>query len=180
MSIAMTVLCSLPMLLAISIPSTFAQGSVPGGAFPLAKDVETLDGIIKAYYEVVSAPAGQPKQVERDHSLHHSLARVAVTGKDKDGISFVKMMTLDEYYEDNVVAEAGFFEKEIHRVTQKFGNIVHVWSTYEWRTEEKGPVGGRGINSIQLYHDGKRWWITSWIYDSEREDNPIPSEFLSQ
>jgi hypothetical protein len=49
--------------------------------------------------------------------------------------------------------------------------MIHVWSTYEWRNAEDGPVEGRGINSIQRYHDGKRWWITSWIYDSERDDN---------
>lgn len=178
MFLSMRALLTLPLLIAISTPSGSAQRKVPRGPFPLAEDVQTLDGIIKAYYEVVSAPAGQPKQVERDHSLHHALARVAVTGKDRNGKPFVNMMTLDEYYQDNIVAESGFFEKEIHRVTQEFGNIVHVWSTYEWRTDENGPIGGRGINSIQLYHDGKRWWITSWIYDSERKDNPIPSEFL--
>jgi hypothetical protein len=178
MVVSMKVMLSISILVVFSIPSATAQRKVPQDSFPLAEDVETLDGIIRAYYEVVSAPAGQPKQVERDHSLHHALARVAVTGKDKNGKPFVRMMTLDEYYKDNTVAESGFFEKEIHRVTQKFGNIVHVWSTYEWRTEENGPLGGRGINSIQLYHDGNRWWITSWIYDSERKDNPIPPEFL--
>ena len=146
--------------------------------YPLAEDVSSLDGIIKAYYEVVSAPANKPKQVERDHSLHHPDARVAITGKDEAGKPYIRMMTLDEYYEGNEVAPAGFFEKEIHRVTQRFGNIVHVFSTYEWREEESGPVMGRGINSIQLYHDGDRWWVTSWIYDSERGDNPIPAEFL--
>jgi hypothetical protein len=178
MPVSMRALFFISILVAFLIPSATAQRRVPQGPFPLAEDVETLDGIIRAYYEVVSAPAGQPKQVERDHSLHHALARVAVTGKDNNNKPFVRMMTLDEYYKDNTVAESGFFEKEIHRVTQKFGNIVHVWSTYEWRTEENGPVGGRGINSIQLYHDGNRWWITSWIYDSERKDNPIPPEFL--
>ena len=79
---------------------------------PAAEDVATLDGIIKAYYEVVSAPAGQPKQVERDHSLHHPKARVAITGKDENGKAFIRMMTLDEYYKDNVVSTTGFFEKE--------------------------------------------------------------------
>lgn len=155
-----------------------AQSRVAEGPYPIREDVETLDGIIRAYYEVVSSPAGQPKQVERDHSLHHPKARVAVTGKGKDGKAFIRMMSLDEYYQGNVVSETGFFEKEIHRQTLRFGNIVHVWSTYEWRTTENGPVEGRGINSIQLFHDGKRWWITSWIYDSERTDQPIPKEFL--
>lgn len=73
---------------------------------------------------------------------------------------------------------SAFYEAEIHRVTQRFGNVAHVWSTYAWRRSDGGPVEGRGINSIQLYHDGTRWWITAWIFDSERADNPIPPAFL--
>jgi len=162
----------------LAIAPVSAQVDVPKGPFPIPEDVATLDDILDAYYEVVSAAAGQPKQVERDHSLHHPMARVAITGTGEDGKPFIRMMTLDGYYEDNVVSTTGFFEKEIHRVVQRFGNVVHVWSTYEWRTSEDGPVQGRGINSIQLYNDGTRWWITSWIYDSEQEGNPIPAKFL--
>jgi hypothetical protein len=29
-------------------------------------DVESIDSIIRAYYEVVSEPAGQPRNLERD------------------------------------------------------------------------------------------------------------------
>ena len=47
-----------------------------------------------------------------------------------------------------------------------------------WLVEPDGEVFGRGINSIQLYHDGDRWWITSWIFDQERAGNEIPAEFL--
>ena len=41
-----------------------------------------------------------------------------------------------------------------------------------------GKPYARGINSIQLYFDGERWWITSWVFDSEREGNEIPGEYL--
>ncbi|MFC1562351.1 hypothetical protein ACFL4Q_05080, partial [candidate division KSB1 bacterium] len=119
-----------------------------------------------------------PRQVERDKSLHYPDARVAITGKNRDGIPYIRLMTIDEYHSGNELPETGFYEREIHRVVQPFGNIVHVWSTYEWRSEENGPVRGRGINSIQLYNDGERWWVTSWIFDSERADNPIPNEYL--
>ena len=128
---------------------------------------------------MVSAPEGVPRDTARDRSLHHPDARAIITGKDEDGTPFIRNMTLAEYHE--IAEESGnpaFFEEEIHRETQRFGNVAHVWSTYAWRTAEDGPVQGRGINSIQLYHDGTRWWITAWIFDSEREDNPIPAEYV--
>ena len=44
------------------------------------------------------------------------------------------------------------------RSTETFGQIVHVFSTYESR-HARGDAEPfqRGINSIQLYHDGERW-----------------------
>ncbi|MFQ5568905.1 MAG: hypothetical protein ACE5G0_04470 [Rhodothermales bacterium] len=167
------------LLLAFSfivMPSVAQDSTSP---YPLPEDVTTLDGIIKAYYEVVSGPAGEPRQTERDQSLHHPDARAIITGKDREGTPFIRNMTLIEYHD---MAQSGgnpaFYEEEIHRVTQTFGNVTHVWSTYAWRDAEDGPVRGRGINSIQLYHDGNRYWITAWIFDSERDDNPIPAQFL--
>jgi hypothetical protein len=53
-----------------------------------------------------------------------------------------------------------------------------VWSTYASSREPGGEPLSRGINSIQLYHDGQRWWIMSWIYDREREGNPIPPAYM--
>lgn len=145
--------------------------------YPLTKDVATLDGIIKAYYEVVSGPAG-PKQTERDKSLHHPMANVMVSGITRSGEPFLRAMTLKEFHAN--VPQDAFYESEIHRVTETFGNITHVWSTYESRDQLNGPVTGRGINSIQLYFDGERWWILNWIYDSERTGNEIPLKYLSE
>jgi hypothetical protein len=76
------------------------------------------------------------------------------------------------------VVKDGFYETEIHRTTERFGNIAHVLSTYESRTKLSGPVIARGINSIELFWDGTRWWIASAIWDDERPDNPIPAQYL--
>ena len=149
--------------------------------YPLNEDVSTLDGIIKAYYEVVSAEAGEARDWARDSSLHAVDARVVVTGKRVDGTPYANILTLAQYHANSGdVAKQGFFEEEIHRETQRFGNIAHVWSTYAWRRTVDGPVEGRGINSIQLFHDGTRWWINSWFFDSEREDTPIPQAYLPE
>jgi len=41
-----------------------------------------------------------------------------------------------------------------------------------------GPVIARGINSLELFWDGQRWWIVANLWDQERAGNPIPGEFL--
>ena len=167
------------LLLVFILLHTLGSAPLQAQEYPRTEDVATLDGIIKAYYEVVSGPAGEPRQTIRDHSLHHPYARAIITGKDADGKPFIRNMTLSEYHERSAAGgNPAFYEEEIHRETQRFGNVAHVWSTYAWRRSEKGPVEGRGINSIQLFHDGARWWITTWIFDSERADNPIPPGFL--
>ncbi len=75
----------------------------------------------------------------------------------------------------------GFFEKEIGRKIEQFGNIMHVFSTYESRrkAEEAKPFM-RGINSIQLWNDGKRWWIVNVLWQSESPQSPIPEKYIQQ
>ncbi len=149
------------------------------GADP--RDVATLDDIIRAYYEVVSGPAGEIPDRERDRTLHLPDAVVGVPGQDESGRSQLITMTLDGYHDRfGGPRSEGFYEKEIHRVVHRFGNVAHVMSTYASSTTPGGEVFDRGINSIQLTWDGDRWWIVSWIFDSEHPDNPIPAEFLPE
>ncbi len=162
-----------------SLPAGLWSVPAQGQPFPRTGDVATLDGLLKAYYEVVSGPAGQPRQWARDRSLHHPDAQVVIVDDGPDGTAVAQVMTLADYHARSAgLAERGFFEYEIHRQVQRHGAVAHVWSTYEWRTTEDGPVGGRGVNSIQVFHDGARWWITSWMYDGRRDAPPVPAEYL--
>jgi len=141
------------------------------------EDVATIDGIIKAFYDVISGPAGTPRQWQRDSTLY--IPRVRFVAMDvREGRPVAAVMDHAEFVAryNGAFVDRGFFEQEIHRVTKRFGNIAHVFSTYEYRASEKGPVQGRGVNSIQLYWDGVRWWIASATWDDERPDNPIPME----
>ena len=81
---------------------------------------------------------------------------------------------------DNGAAAQGFYEREISRKVEKFGSVYHVWSTYESRTSKTAPIIERGINSIELFYDGTRFWILGWFFDAERKDNPIPAEYLTK
>jgi hypothetical protein len=52
-----------------------------------------------------------------------------------------------------------------------------VFSAYEYTTED-GKLKGRGVNSIELFWDGARWWIAAVSWGEERPGNPIPEELL--
>ncbi len=75
--------------------------------------------------------------------------------------------------------ERGFTEREIGREVVSYGTITHVFSTYEYTTEDES-LSGRGINSFQLFYDGTRYWITSIIWSQESPEHPIPDTFIDQ
>ena len=147
---------------------------------PSPADVGSIDGMVRAYYAVINGPAGQPRQWSRDRTLYIGDVRFVSMSVDKDGKPVAHVQSHQEYVDgsDADMVAKGFDEREIHRVTQRFGNIAHVFSTYETRRTPGGPVIMRGINSIELFWDGKRWWIANAIWDDERPDNPIPKEYL--
>jgi hypothetical protein len=73
----------------------------------------------------------------------------------------------------------GFFEREIGRHADRYGNVVQVFSSYDSRhAKDNEQPFARGINSIQLHHDGARWWVVSVFWEGESPANPIPAEFL--
>ena len=74
-----------------------------------------------------------------------------------------------------------FFEKEVARRLDCFGNVCQAFSTYEARRapSDQKPFAS-GINSIQLLNDGQRWWVASIVWDTERPNNPIPADYRAQ
>ncbi|MDN3674766.1 hypothetical protein QWY99_17130 [Flavobacterium branchiarum] len=149
--------------------------------YPLKEDVVTISGLIKATYEAVSGEAGEKRQWERDLSLHDPNAIYSFPLEKKAGQPQHTTMSLKDFHKetDSMVATTAFYENEINREVRVFGNIAHVWSTYETRLVKNGPVERRGINSIQLYYNKGRWWIISWLFDKERENQKIPQTFDS-
>ncbi len=129
-------------------------------------DVASIDGILRAYYEVVSGPAGGVTDAARDRSLHHPQAWVSIAGKDAAGKPVVRVMSLKDYHGDNAPRKEAFWERETARVVSRSGNMVHVWSSYASARTEGGEPYERGVNSITLFHDGHRWWIMGWMFDA--------------
>ncbi len=142
------------------------------------KDVSTIDGMIKAFYDTISGPKGQPRQWKRDRTLYVKDVRFIQINKSGETVRPRIMKYLDYVNGSNdYLVNDGFNERELNRVTQRFGNIAQVASTYEWFTDDKKATG-RGINYIQLFFDGTRWWISGAMWEEESKTNPIPKEFL--
>ena len=86
---------------------------------------------------------------------------------------------LEEAASDNSELDADPDQFEVARQADTFGNIAQLFSTYESRRRPDDPKPfARGINSIQLMNDGKRWWVVSVYWQAERPDNPIPARYL--
>jgi hypothetical protein len=151
-------------------------GDAPAAGARLA-DVLSIEAIVKAFYDTVSGPAGTPRQWERARALFLPGARVVSIGvaegeTDPRAKAIDHQQFMDE--SDAAMVRDGFYEKETNRVVRRFGNVAHVFSTFETRQSSDGPVKQRGVNSLDLFFDGTRWWIAATLWDVERLGNPIP------
>ena len=145
-----------------------------------AEDVQSIDGIIKALYESISGPKGQPRDFARMRSLFIPDARLIPSVNRQPGGRGVVILSPNDYVAVSgaMLVETGFREVEVARKTEEFGSIAHVFSTYEsYRLDETAPFM-RGINSIQLLNDGTRWWVVSIFWDAERPGLTIPEKYL--
>lgn len=143
-------------------------------------DVASIDSIIAALYDVISGPPGK-RDWDRFRSLFITGARLIPTGVRQTGEVGSRVLTPDDYIQRSApfLEKEGFFEHEISRRAEQFGNIAHIFSTYESRhVKDDAKPFARGINSIQLMNDGKRWWIVTVFWQGEDEKHPLPAEYL--
>ncbi len=143
--------------------------------------VATLDATIETLYSVISGDKG----VERDWDLFRYLfkpgAHLIPAGKGQNGIVDLQVLTPDGFIDRSgaFFLANGFHEQEIGRTTEQYGVITHVFSTYDSkRTLADEKPFARGINSIQLLNDGKRWWIVNVYWMGETEEFPLPDRYL--
>lgn len=152
---------------------------------PPAPDLSSIDGVMGALYASISfAPNGFPNWPCL-RSLFLPGGRLIPPSAN--GEFGVKVLDVDSFIgwsrdaltQSEALRRKGFHEVEIARQTNRFGNIAHIFSTYEWRYEATDPAPlGRGINSIQLLHDRDRWWVVTIFWEEENADSPIPEAYL--
>jgi hypothetical protein len=150
---------------------------------PAAKpeDVSSPDALLAAVYDVISGPAGQKRDWDRFRSMFYPGAHLVRTAAKKEGGLSAAVFTPEDYVSraSSYFEKNGFFEREIARRTEWWGNILQAFSTYESRHNAKDAAPfARGINSIQLFYDGNRWWVVTIFWQEESAQNPLTAEFL--
>jgi pimeloyl-ACP methyl ester carboxylesterase len=145
------------------------------------EDVSSPEAIVKAVYDVISGPAGRPRDWERFRSLFADGARMIPSGPRPSGDFGPRVLDPEGYIRraEAAFATTAFHEKEIARRIESFGHVAHVFSTYEARhdpSDQKPFI--RGINSFQLVFDGTRWWVVTIFWEAESETVKIPKEYL--
>src|SRR5687767_10553028 len=184
---AVAAICTLSALLAVAPTGAMAQNpaavTAPAPATPAANpaDVASIDAIIAALYDVISGPAGDKRNWDRMRSLFVPGARLIPVAVPRDSAARPVILSVEDYIQRSgpALERNGFFEREIGRRTEVFGHIAHVFSTYDSKRTEADPQPFmRGINSIQLLNDGRRWWVVNIYWDSERPGQPIPPQYI--
>jgi len=143
--------------------------------------VQTLDSTIETLYGVISGEKGQERDWELFKYLFHPDAKLIPTGKNEAGEINATFLKPEDYISrfGKTLTDMGFFEKEIHRTVDTFGTITQIFSSYNsYRDQAMDKPFARGINSIQLLNDGKRWWIITIYWMQESEESPIPEKYL--
>ena len=146
----------------------------PAAACP---GTDTLDQLIKAIDDAVSGPADKDRTCFRDVMLPG--ARLMPLAKQPDGTVAPRILSVDGWIE--AMGKRGsqvFYERQVKVTTENYGQMAHLWSTYETRTTPEGPAEVRGINSIQAAFDGKRWKVISIVWQAETPEEKVPEKYL--
>lgn len=175
-------------VVSLLIGTSTAAAQTPRRSPATPADAASVDAIVSALYGSVSHAADASPDFDRLRRIFLYVGML-VPPKAPEAADFA-VMDVDQFaerFEKSVATRkakgetpTGFFEREISRRTDCFGNVCQIFSTYESRHSPSDPTPfQRGINSIQLLRDGNRWWIASVVWDAERPDNPIPAPYLT-
>lgn len=142
-------------------------------------DVKSVDAIVAALYDVISGEPNSPRDWDRFRNLFKPETRLIPTRKTEKGEFTLRVLTPEEYIQlFTSRVSTGFFERELHRNTEAYGTVTHLFSTYETKEKKDGPVTNRGINSIQLFYDNQRYYIINIFWCAESMGFPLPEKYL--
>lgn len=162
------------IILFFSFSTAFAQTK------DYSADVQSIDSTIQSLYEVISGEAQAPRDWDRFKNLFATDAKLIPTGKNQEGKFVYRTMTPDDYIKMFTTrVTTGFFERELSNKIETYGTITHVFSTYETKEKKDGAVTNRGINSIQLFYDGTRYYILNIFWCAESLGFPLPDQYLN-
>lgn len=180
------------LILFVGLPAGWALGlaiPVPAGAQdsssrpPIEEAAQTPAGLIEALYGMVSIDPGPEPDWEmfRDVFLEEALLVFSPRGTQPMRPMSVGGFIQDwkDFFRDAELEERGFYETIAAMKVTEFGSIAHAFVIFEPRYGEGGPdIQLRGLDSIELSHDGTRWWVAAITTDFEGPGKTIPDSII--
>jgi hypothetical protein len=125
-----------------------------------------LDELMTLFYQVISFEEDGTPDWQGMEGLFSKHARITrVTPEAIDYMDLAGFRNLAEEMIE-VGAFTSFFEREIARRVDCYGNIMHVASAYETKiSPNAADYIERGVNSLQLICEDGKWRIFSLCWD---------------
>ena len=136
-----------------------------------------LDTIISAMYAGFSFEASQRPDWKTADDVFAPGARLVRV--NDDGVFAFDLVSFRRDFDRMIDSGEmpSFWEGEIWRETQMFGDVAHVLSGYEMRRSRGGELLSRAVKSIQLFEQDGRWWVSAMIWRREGREVEIPENF---
>lgn len=133
-------------------------------------DTKSPKAVVAAMYDVISGPAGEKRSWDRLQNLFGPEGRLMVVFKRRDGSATHRAVTVKEYYDASapLMENSGFYEKGTETKISQHDLIAHADSKYEsrYKLTDSKPFEA-GVNLFEMYSDGKRWYISSIIWQGQ-------------
>ncbi len=146
-----------------------------------ADNVSSVDSIVSSIYQIVSGEKGEERDWELHKTIFHPEARIITNYVDENGEYQIYFLSVDEYMDQykDYFKNNFLFERDVNREIERFGNMAHVFSTFESYEKSGDSIPyKKGTASIQLYNDGERWYVLNMYYKNESENEKVPERYL--
>ena len=151
------------------------------------KRVQSVDDLIKSFYACLGGEPGEPRDWDFFRFLFHPQANKIGYEKDINDNVRPQFITPNEYVEKvghwlQAKRETAFYEREIGRIEETYGNMAHVLSICEAFHSKEDMANNepykQDVKSIQLAYYKERWWIINMFWHGVSPEFPLPERYL--
>jgi hypothetical protein len=146
-----------------------------------SSNVSSIDSIVTSIYEVVSGEEGENRDWDLHRTIFHPEAQIVTNYLNDHGEYQIDFYDFEDYVNNysDYFKNNNNFEVDVNRKIEIFGNLAHVFSTFEsYKNAEDSTPYRLGTASIQLYNDGDRRYVLNMYYKTESENDKVPNKYI--
>jgi hypothetical protein len=137
----------------------------------LQEEKSKIQEAIDEFYDVISGSKEEQRDWDKFRSLFFSGDSALASIKFNEGKELTtKPLNVNAYITglNNFLSAHDFYEYGLNYEICIFGSIAHVYSEYEAKRKKEDPcIIKKGVNLVQLIHDGHAWKIYSMLWQDK-------------